>query len=57
MATAADKELQKLKEEFSALKSGLSDMGKTLSQLAPARLEPGSPKYRKSGGQGFRELG
>lgn len=51
MASATDKELQQLKDEFSALKNELSDMGKTLSQLAKSASNEGRDRIRAAADQ------
>lgn len=51
MATATDKELKELKDEFSALKSELSKIGKTVSQLAKAATNEGHGRIRAAADQ------
>lgn len=46
MASATDKELQELRDEFAALKSELSGIGKTVSQLARAATDEGRDRVR-----------
>lgn len=46
MANAIDKELQELKDEFSALKGELSEIGKTVSQLARSAGDEGRDRIR-----------
>ncbi|HKL20454.1 MAG TPA: hypothetical protein VJ904_01535 [Tichowtungia sp.] len=46
MTTATDKELKELREEFASLKSDVSEIGKTLSQLASSAANEGRERVR-----------
>lgn len=46
MATNTEKELQELKDEFSALKDELAGIGKTVSSLAHSVTEDGRGRVR-----------
>lgn len=51
MATAMDKELKELKDEFSALKGEFSDMSKTVSRLAQSATDEGRDRVRAAADQ------
>lgn len=51
MATATDKELKELKDEFSALKSELSKISKTVSHLAKTATDEGHGRIRAAADQ------
>ncbi len=52
MATATEKELQELKKEFAALQGELSEIGKTVSQLARTATDEGRDRIRAAADQG-----
>lgn len=56
MATATDKELKELKEEFSALKSELSKISKTVSHLAKSATDEGRSRIRATADQSREQV-
>jgi ElaB/YqjD/DUF883 family membrane-anchored ribosome-binding protein len=52
MATATDKELQELKNEFATLKSEISEIGDTVSRLARTATDEGRERIRRVADQG-----
>ncbi|MDT8408131.1 MAG: hypothetical protein RQ741_00900 [Wenzhouxiangellaceae bacterium] len=51
MATTTDKELQELREEFASLKSDITDIGKTVAQLARSKTSEGRERVRNVANQ------
>ncbi|MBU1188899.1 MAG: DUF883 family protein [Gammaproteobacteria bacterium] len=51
MSTTTDKEMQALRDEFSTLKSELSEVGKTVSKLTRAAGDEGRDRIRAAADQ------
>jgi len=56
MTTASDKELKELREEFTSLKSDVSEIGKSLSKLAQDSASEGRDKIRDAAEEGRERL-
>lgn len=51
MPTQTDKELEKLKAEFSALRSDIADLAKTLKKISNDRVGQGRERIKKGADQ------